>query len=448
MFLISSQNCSDINECNLNYGYCSQITNCLNLNGSAFCFCYNSPIIPNIAASSGVGVSNVKTSAGYSLSEPSISVCKQNFFNTYTLLSDNMGLKLSDNLIDLNSEFVRTFSLPNFFVLTLINFYFQAYLSDYSKLKQSNDGHIEAVDALYEPSNRNYVKIVALYNTINYETRERMSKFVRYSLDTSSLKVAGDSIMQTVGQTKHEIPLRLVDHPKDLAIEWISKRIYWTEYRLGHIMCAYLDGSNETVVITEQPNYHPLSIAINSLIGRLYWSSIGIQVRIRSANIDGTNRVDLVESKLQYPINLRLDLYNYRLYWLDYKLKKIDSISLLAKKQQQQQQIDRQTVYRFDETYQPKQFDLFDDYIYVIGRNYSKEKMNKVIIIHKFNKPIQRVDVFNKQLKEKYKNLKINKNFTLEFIEFSSILSYIYLINPLKQPNEKYIYMSKCDFFF
>ena len=143
-----------------------------------------------------------------------------------------------------------------------------------------------------------------------------------------------------------------------------------------------------------------------------------------------------MESKLEYPINLKLDLHNYRLYWLDYKLKKIDSISI-ANRHHQVLQLDRYSVYRFDENFQPKQFDLFDDFLYIIGSS-TLQKPNKLYIIHKFNKSILRDDVLDG-------NLRVfdYTEFKPESIEFSTKLSHIFILNPLKQPNETFIYMSK-----
>jgi hypothetical protein len=138
---------------------------------------------------------------------------------------------------------------------------------------------------------------------------------------------------------------------------------------------------------------------------------------------------------LEYPINLKIDFYNNRLYWLDYKLKKIESISIASKNHQL---TDRRSVYRFNEYFQPKQFDLFDDFIYIIGR--TSQKSNKIIIIHKFNKPILRDDFFETSLREKVFNF---NDFKPESLEFTTILSQIFFMNPLKQPNETFIYMSK-----
>jgi hypothetical protein len=146
----------------------------------------------------------------------------------------------------------------------------------------------------------------------------------------------------------------------------------------------------------------------------------------------------LVESRLVYPVNLRIDLYNHRLYWLDYKLGKIETISIVAAGKQQSK-LDRYIVYRFDEYFKPKQFDLFDDFLYVIGRNSSEghKITNKILILHKYNKQILRDDVFGGSLREK----KID--FKLESIEFSSILSHVYIMNPLKQPNDTFVYIRK-----
>ena len=81
------------------------MTNCLNLNGSAFCFCYNSPILPRFEMDEKGNFASKK----HKLSDPSTSICRQTFFNTNTLIADLTGLKYTNNLIDLTSEFVSDF---------------------------------------------------------------------------------------------------------------------------------------------------------------------------------------------------------------------------------------------------------------------------------------------------------------------------------------------------
>ena len=58
-----------------------------------------------------------------------------------------------------------------------------------------------------------------------------------------------------------------MDHPSSFALDWVSKRLYWTEFVLGRIMCATLDGTKEYIVVNEKHNYHPISLAIDSLRG-------------------------------------------------------------------------------------------------------------------------------------------------------------------------------------
>ena len=76
------------------------MTNCLNLNGSAFCFCYNSPILPRIT------MDEKHKNTKHSLTEPSTSICIQTHFDSFTFIADLTGLKYSQNLVDKSSEFV------------------------------------------------------------------------------------------------------------------------------------------------------------------------------------------------------------------------------------------------------------------------------------------------------------------------------------------------------
>ena len=58
---------------------------------------------------------------------------------------------------------------------------------DYSKLNQTNEGHIEAIDAFFNQNN-DQIKIFVLQNSVNYETRESVSKVVQYDFDVKKQK--------------------------------------------------------------------------------------------------------------------------------------------------------------------------------------------------------------------------------------------------------------------
>lgn len=378
-------NCQDIDECSENFGYCSQAPYCLNLNGSALCYCFNLAII----------------------SDPERSVCKQTFFDTFTLVYDNFGLRITQGTIDSSSELLSVYS--------------------HSELKVLKAENIISIDSYYENQIYSFFVLNSYYDENNHDYE---AKIVKHDLITKVVKnlSSSDLVFRT------ELPLTSVNDPKDIAVEWISKRIYWTEYQLGYIMCAFFDGSNETIVIEEPFDSHPLSLAVDSLYGKIYWSSIGNIIKIKSAYLDGTNKIDLVESKLNFPINLKIDFFNFRLYWLDLKLKRIDSISLANKiyhSDLKNGDSDRSIVYRFDDSYHPKQFDLYDDFLYVTGS--TSDQKRALILINKFNKTLRRDG----------QKIDYDEHKTLETIKFASKLEHVYILNPIKQPNDTYLYLSK-----
>ncbi len=126
--------------------------------------------------------------------------------------------------------------------------------------------------------------------------------------------------------------------PKQLTIDKVNDKLYWSDREGMRVMRANLDGSQiETLVDTSEGDARPgpdarkwcVGIAVDSTAGKIYWTQKGSdnagEGRIYRANIDippgqsasRRNDIELLYADLPEPIDLELDLHNRMMYWTD-----------------------------------------------------------------------------------------------------------------------------------
>jgi hypothetical protein len=126
--------------------------------------------------------------------------------------------------------------------------------------------------------------------------------------------------------------------PKQLQLDKVNGKLYWSDREGMRIMRVNLDGSGlETLVDTSQGDARPgkdlrkwcVGIALDVNGGKMYWTQKGPdkagQGRIFRANLEipkgqtPANRTDieLLYDGLPEPIDLDLDLANRMMYWTD-----------------------------------------------------------------------------------------------------------------------------------
>ncbi|MGO9995787.1 MAG: 3-hydroxyacyl-CoA dehydrogenase [Steroidobacteraceae bacterium] len=126
--------------------------------------------------------------------------------------------------------------------------------------------------------------------------------------------------------------------PKQLTIDKVNDKLYWSDREGMRVMRANLDGSEiETLVDTSEGDARPgpdarkwcVGIAVDTTGGKIYWTQKGSdnagEGRIYRANIDippgqsasRRNDIELLYADLPEPIDLELDLHNRMMYWTD-----------------------------------------------------------------------------------------------------------------------------------
>nr|XP_006822973.1 PREDICTED: low-density lipoprotein receptor-related protein 4-like [Saccoglossus kowalevskii] len=119
-----------------------------------------------------------------------------------------------------------------------------------------------------------------------------------------------------------------------LAVDWVSKNIYWTDSAYNWIMVSDYNGLYvHPLIITDMD--HPTGIVVDPSAGVVYWSDIGTNAKIEIASLNGEHRRVLVSAEdsssdiIETPIDLTIDYEINRLFWIDAGTDKIMSIDLI-----------------------------------------------------------------------------------------------------------------------
>uniref|UniRef100_A0A1B0GHS0 Putative nidogen n=1 Tax=Lutzomyia longipalpis TaxID=7200 RepID=A0A1B0GHS0_LUTLO len=160
--------------------------------------------------------------------------------------------------------------------------------------------------------------------------------------------------------------------PEGIAVDWISRRIYWTDSTKDTIEVASLDDPKLRAVIIRKDLVNPRGIAVDPHHGKIYWSDWNRdQPKIEWSNLDGTAREVLlgkpdvvlpnslaifqksgelcyadagnmqigcidtysktprvIIANLSYPFGLAISDDHF--YWTDWSTKRIESIDLMG----------------------------------------------------------------------------------------------------------------------
>jgi hypothetical protein len=162
-----------------------------------------------------------------------------------------------------------------------------------------------------------------------------------YWTNMGSLKANDGSILRSDLDGKHRttiIPRGGTFTPKQIQIDKVNGKLYWSDREGMRVMRANLDGSNiETLVDTSEGDARPgpdarkwcVGIALDAAGGKVYWTQKGGdnagEGRIFRANLDippgqtaaRRTDVELLYENLPEPIDLELDSRNRMIYWTD-----------------------------------------------------------------------------------------------------------------------------------
>ncbi|XP_059485330.1 nidogen [Neocloeon triangulifer] len=120
-----------------------------------------------------------------------------------------------------------------------------------------------------------------------------------------------------------------IESPEGIAIDWVSRNIFWTDSALNQIAVASLDKTENKKVLISENLINPRGIALYPSFGKIFWSDWNRESpKIEVANMDGTGRSIFVRDNIQLPNSLAVDAERDELCWADAGTKKIECIGV------------------------------------------------------------------------------------------------------------------------
>ncbi|XP_044525030.1 low-density lipoprotein receptor-related protein 2 [Gracilinanus agilis] len=171
---------------------------------------------------------------------------------------------------------------------------------------------------------------------------------------------------------------------ESIAVDWVGRNLYWTDYVLETIEVSKMDGNHRTVLISENVT-NPRGLVLDPRIDAhlMFWSDWGKNPRIERASMDGTNRTVIIKDKIYWPNGLAIDYPNKLLYFMDAYLDYIDFCDYDGN--HRRQVIASDLILRH-----PHALTVFEDTVYWTDRH-----SHRVIRANKWNGRNQTVMIYN-----------------------------------------------------
>jgi len=103
--------------------------------------------------------------------------------------------------------------------------------------------------------------------------------------------------------------------PENIAVDWINRKLYFTDHGLLIIARSNLDGTNIEIVVNR--DVFPQTVAVDPIHGTLFWINYDAPRRIEKMEMTGLLRRTIAQTNVVYPSGLTIDYENNLLYWMD-----------------------------------------------------------------------------------------------------------------------------------
>ncbi|XP_016414141.1 low-density lipoprotein receptor-related protein 2-like [Sinocyclocheilus rhinocerous] len=124
------------------------------------------------------------------------------------------------------------------------------------------------------------------------------------------------------GTGREVLAANRVDGVEDLAYDWISKNLYWTDPRYRSISVMKVADKSRRTIVRNLNN--PRSIVVHPVAGYIFWTDWYRPAKIMRAWGDGSHAQSIVNTTLGWPNGLAIDWSVMRLYWVDAFFDKIE----------------------------------------------------------------------------------------------------------------------------
>ncbi|XP_050738868.1 nidogen-like isoform X2 [Eriocheir sinensis] len=119
-----------------------------------------------------------------------------------------------------------------------------------------------------------------------------------------------------------------IGFPEDIAVDWVSKNIYWTDSSNDVVSVASIEDGKQLTVIKDGL-VNPRGIAVHPGYGLLFWSDWNrLAPKIEASDLDGSNRRVIVDEDISLPNSLVVDYETNTLCWADAGTNKIECVGV------------------------------------------------------------------------------------------------------------------------
>ncbi|XP_002024364.2 putative vitellogenin receptor [Drosophila persimilis] len=165
-----------------------------------------------------------------------------------------------------------------------------------------------------------------------YQVAGNLSKVIGVAYDGShiywtNIQNEAESIVKANADGTHaEILLTSgLDAPEDLAVDWLTQNIYFSDNVMRHIAVCSHDALNCVVLVTEDV-HQPRGLALWPQRGQMFWTDWGVKPMIVRASMDGKRSTPIVSENIHWPNGIALDMHQQRIYWVDAKLGSVQTV--------------------------------------------------------------------------------------------------------------------------
>nr|AZN28756.1 vitellogenin receptor [Colaphellus bowringi] len=189
-------------------------------------------------------------------------------------------------------------------------------------------------EALMVFSSKSEIRALALDSELYFPVATHLKQVVGVDYDGhhvywTDIFAEHESIVRSIedGSEREVLITSGLGLPEDLAVDWLTGNVYFTDAEKKHIGVCNSDGSHCTILVNKDVN-KPRGLALNVEEGDMYWTDWESPARIGYSLMDGSNDKAFVSTDIHWPNGLALDYSNQRLYWTDAKKMSLESIRL------------------------------------------------------------------------------------------------------------------------
>lgn len=121
-----------------------------------------------------------------------------------------------------------------------------------------------------------------------------------------------------------------LEQPEDLAVDWLTGNIYFTDSSRSHVAVCTNTGYFCTQLVYHEAMERPRAIVLHPADSLMFWTDWGKIPHIGAAYMDGSAPKVLIDGVV-WPNGLALDWPNGRIYWTDAKGSTIESATISGK---------------------------------------------------------------------------------------------------------------------